>query len=68
MPGPPADPLTLALAVTVTLMLTEALADAVTAVPAQTSALPPIEPSSETTELPDETRFPIALTASGPWV
>ena len=66
--GPPADPLTLALAVTVTWMLAVALTEALAAAVAQASALPPMLPTSDTTALPLEPRVLMAARASGPCV
>ena len=51
--GPPAEPLTLALAMTETWTLTDALADALTAASAQARALPPALVMFATTALPE---------------
>ena len=59
--------LTLALAVTETLMLAVALADAVAAVPAHAMALPPRLLALATTAWPVADTFSSARTASGPF-
>ncbi len=64
--GPPADPLTLALAMTETFTLTAALADALTAAVAQARALPLWVPMVDTTAEPVVFRVPTAFTTMGP--
>jgi hypothetical protein len=60
MPGPPADPLTLTLACTVTVTLVDAVAAAATCTLHETASTPSLVAVVAT--------FPAALTASGPCV